>query len=123
MRHPRPRARTWASGLGSEATAAALIQWLHRDVLRSAGDAETVRLLEELLPVSEHQHPLLHVEERRHRGEHDGLPRAGGQRNEDPPRARQIARSNALEALVLIGSEPQRSSPRVAVRGAGSGST
>ena len=32
-----------------EATAAALIQWLHRDLLRSAGDPETVRLLEELL--------------------------------------------------------------------------
>jgi hypothetical protein len=32
-----------------ESTAAALIQWLHRDLLRSAGDPETVRLLEELL--------------------------------------------------------------------------
>lgn len=32
-----------------EATAAALIQWLHRDLLRDAGDAETHRLLEELL--------------------------------------------------------------------------
>ncbi|HZV96317.1 MAG TPA: helix-turn-helix transcriptional regulator [Candidatus Nitrosocosmicus sp.] len=32
-----------------EATAAALVQWLHRDLLRSAGDPETVRLLEELL--------------------------------------------------------------------------
>jgi transcriptional regulator with XRE-family HTH domain len=32
-----------------EATAAALIQWLHRDVLRGIGDAETARLLDELL--------------------------------------------------------------------------
>jgi transcriptional regulator with XRE-family HTH domain len=32
-----------------EATAAALIQWLHRDMLRGVGDAETARLLEELL--------------------------------------------------------------------------
>lgn len=32
-----------------EATAAALIQWLHRDVLRGVGDPETSRLLEELL--------------------------------------------------------------------------
>ncbi len=32
-----------------EATAAALIQWLHRDLLRGFGDAETRRLLDELL--------------------------------------------------------------------------
>src|SRR5262245_44903886 len=32
-----------------EATAAALIQWLHRDIVRGVGDAETRRLLEELL--------------------------------------------------------------------------
>jgi transcriptional regulator with XRE-family HTH domain len=32
-----------------EATAAALVQWLHRDVLRGIGDAETARLLDELL--------------------------------------------------------------------------
>ncbi len=32
-----------------EATAAALIQWLHRDMLRAGPDAETSRLLEELL--------------------------------------------------------------------------
>ncbi len=32
-----------------EATAAALIQWLHRDMLRGIGDAETARLLDELL--------------------------------------------------------------------------
>lgn len=32
-----------------EATAAALIQWLHRDILRGVGDAEPGRLLEELL--------------------------------------------------------------------------
>lgn len=32
-----------------EATAAALIQWLHRDLLRGIGDAETRRLLDELL--------------------------------------------------------------------------
>ncbi len=32
-----------------EATAAALIQWLHRDMLRGIGDPETGRLLEELL--------------------------------------------------------------------------
>ncbi len=32
-----------------DATAAALIQWLHRDVLRGIGDAETGRLLDELL--------------------------------------------------------------------------
>ena len=32
-----------------EATAAGLIQWLHRDLARGIGDAETSRLLEELL--------------------------------------------------------------------------
>ena len=32
-----------------EATAAALIQWLHRDLASGFGDAETRRLLEELL--------------------------------------------------------------------------
>jgi len=32
-----------------EATAAALIQWLHRDLLRGGGDDETRRLLDELL--------------------------------------------------------------------------
>jgi hypothetical protein len=32
-----------------EATAAGLIQWLHRDLARGIGDAETGRLLEELL--------------------------------------------------------------------------
>ena len=32
-----------------EATAAALIQWLHRDLARGIGDAETRRLLDELL--------------------------------------------------------------------------
>ena len=32
-----------------EATAAALIQWLHRDMMRGVGDAETERLLQELL--------------------------------------------------------------------------
>ena len=32
-----------------EATAAALIQWLHRDILRGIGDADTRRLLDELL--------------------------------------------------------------------------
>jgi len=32
-----------------EATAAALIQWLHRDIVRGVGDAETRRLLDELL--------------------------------------------------------------------------
>ena len=32
-----------------EATAAALIQWLHRDVMRGVGEPETGRLLEELL--------------------------------------------------------------------------
>jgi transcriptional regulator with XRE-family HTH domain len=32
-----------------EATAAALIQWLHRDLVRGVGDAETRRLLDELL--------------------------------------------------------------------------
>ena len=32
-----------------EATAAALIQWLHRDVLRGVGEPETSRLLDELL--------------------------------------------------------------------------
>ena len=32
-----------------EATAAGLIQWLHRDLARGLGDAETSRLLEELL--------------------------------------------------------------------------
>jgi transcriptional regulator with XRE-family HTH domain len=32
-----------------EATAAALIQWLHRDILLGVGDAETRRLLDELL--------------------------------------------------------------------------
>lgn len=32
-----------------EATAAALIQWLHRDLLRGVGGAETARLLDELL--------------------------------------------------------------------------
>jgi hypothetical protein len=32
-----------------EATAAGLIQWLHRDLARGIGDAETRRLLEELL--------------------------------------------------------------------------
>src|SRR5262249_54700086 len=32
-----------------EATAAALIQWLHRDLLRAPDDPETRRLLDELL--------------------------------------------------------------------------
>src|SRR5262245_57793536 len=32
-----------------EATAAALIQWLHRDIVRGVGDAETQQLLQELL--------------------------------------------------------------------------
>jgi transcriptional regulator with XRE-family HTH domain len=44
--HPnglRPFIRNW------EATAAALIQWLHRDLARGIGDDETARLLEELL--------------------------------------------------------------------------
>jgi len=46
MFHPRgfrPHIVNW------EAMAAALIQWLHRDVLSGFGDAETRRLLEELL--------------------------------------------------------------------------
>jgi transcriptional regulator with XRE-family HTH domain len=46
MFHPRgfrPHIRNW------EAMAAALIQWLHRDVLTGTGDAGTRRLLEELL--------------------------------------------------------------------------
>lgn len=44
--HPRgmrPHIVNW------EATAAGLIQWLHRDLARGIGDAETSRLLEELL--------------------------------------------------------------------------
>src|SRR5262249_6789961 len=44
--HPRglrPFIQNW------EATAAALIQWLHRDLIRGIGDEETARLLEELL--------------------------------------------------------------------------
>ena len=46
MFHPqafRPHIVNW------EATAASLIQWLHRDTLNGAGDAETRHLLEELL--------------------------------------------------------------------------
>jgi len=46
MFHPRafrPYIVNW------EATAASLIQWLHRDAVRGFGDAETRRLLEELL--------------------------------------------------------------------------
>lgn len=46
MFHPRafrPYIVNW------EATAASLIQWLHRDAMRGFGDAETRRLLEELL--------------------------------------------------------------------------
>jgi hypothetical protein len=44
--HPRGM-RPWI--VNWEATAAALIQWLHRDLARGIGDAETSRLLEELL--------------------------------------------------------------------------
>jgi len=46
MLHPkgfRPHIVNW------EAMAAALVQWLHRDILSGLGDAETRRLLEELL--------------------------------------------------------------------------
>jgi transcriptional regulator with XRE-family HTH domain len=44
--HPRGM-RPWI--VNWEATAAGLIQWLHRDLARGIGDAETSRLLEELL--------------------------------------------------------------------------
>src|ERR1044071_4678910 len=59
------------------ASADALLLPCSMPTVRSGATAAKLgrRLLEELFAMGEHEHPLLHLEERGQRREHDGLPR------------------------------------------------
>ena len=84
MLHPRglrPHIVNWESG------AAALIQWLHRDVLSGFADAATRRLLEELLA-------------------YPGVPRAGARSTSTSP-PRHSCRSSSARTISSCATSPR----------------
>jgi hypothetical protein len=63
------------------------------------------RLFQQLFAVRQHQQPLLHAEVVRELGKDDGLARAGGQGDEQPPLAFTVALPQAFQALALVGAQ------------------
>ena len=63
------------------------------------------RLVQELVPVGENEHSLLHLEVGGHLGENHGLARSRGEGDELPPDPPEVGFANGPEALDLVITE------------------